>query len=283
VLCAAARFNGPERDLVSTLTAENERLSAQVSADAAARVRQARELDTARDVQQRLLPQSCPAIEGVDYAGCSRAALAVGGDYYDFVPLPNHQLALALGDVCGKGVPAALLMATLRAYLHSELARPDANPGAIVTTLNRRLHESAPSNRFATFFYGHYDTAARELIYVNAGHHAPIVIRGRGDARRVIRLDASNLALGWMPAFVFATQQVTLESGDLLVAFSDGISEAMAANGDEWGESLLLDTIDTRGTQSASVLVDHVFAAIDAFTAGAPQHDDMTLVVMRVM
>jgi phosphoserine phosphatase RsbU/P len=246
-------------DLVSALTAENRRLTARIAADAVDRAAHARELDTARDVQHRLLPHAFVAIGGVDYAGASRAALAVGGDYYDFIPRPGHRLAIALGDVCGKGIPAALLMASLRAYLHSELARPDAKPAAVVSTLNQRLYESAPANRFATFFFAQYDTATRELEYVNAGHNAPILI-GR---HREVRLDTSSLALGLMPATIYSSHRVTLEAGDRLVAFTDGISDATTGSGEEWGEARLMAAIDAHRGSSASALVDGVFAAVD--------------------
>jgi phosphoserine phosphatase RsbU/P len=239
-----------------------------------------REIDAARDVQQRLMPQSFPPVDGLDYAGVSRAALGVGGDYYDFIPLPNHRLAIALGDVCGKGLPAALLMAALRAYLHGAIAQRLRGPRELMTAINRLIFESVPANRFATFFYGLFDTTTRTLEYVNAGHNAPIVLRPRNGAWQRRRLSASGPAIGLMRSTDYKSRCLALESGDLLVAFTDGITEAMNAHGDEWGEEPLIALLKASHRRSAREIADAVLAGADRFAMGTSQHDDMTLVVV---
>ena len=146
----------------------------------------ARELENAGEVQRCLLPRPDDRVDGLDYAGVSRAALSVSGDYYDFVPLPGHKVAIALGDVCGKGVPAAILMAAIRGYLHGATVERQCNPRDLVSALNAHLHASVPANRFVTFFYGVYDVSTRTLEYVTAGHHPP------GDRRARARHDAGR-------------------------------------------------------------------------------------------
>ncbi len=268
-------------ELLTVLAAENRRLSARVASDAVDRAARLREIDSARDVQQRLLPQSFPPIDGLDYAGVSRAALGVGGDCYDFIPLPNQRLAIAVGDVCGKGLPAALLMAALRAYIHAATAQRRSGPCELMTAINRLIFESLPTNRFATLFYGLYDTTTRTLEYVNAGHNAPIVLRPQHGTWQRRRLDSSGLAIGLMPGTQYESRRLVLESGDLLVAFTDGISEAMNADGDEWGEEHLIALLEVSHLSSAREIADAVLAGADGFAAGTSQHDDMTLVVVR--
>jgi serine phosphatase RsbU (regulator of sigma subunit) len=242
---------------------------------------QARELETARDVQRCLLPPAGPGTDGLDYAGVSRAALGVTGDYYHFVPLPGHQLAIAIGDVCGKGVPAALGMAALRAYLHGATARHQADPRALVTMVNDLVYESVPVGRFATLFYGVYDIATRALEYVNAGHLPPVLLRESGCQRE--HLTVGGPAIGLMPGADYASGQVVLAPGDLLAAFTDGISEALNLDGDEWGEERLLALLENSTCRGAREIVDTVLAAAEEFALGCAQHDDMTVAALRVM
>jgi sigma-B regulation protein RsbU (phosphoserine phosphatase) len=276
----APRLATLARRLLPELAAEN--LGAQIALDAADRAARVREIDAARDVQQRLLPQSLPPIDGLDYAGASRQALGVGGDYYDFLQLPSHCLAIAVGDVCGKGVPAALLMAALRAYLHGAMPQCQGAPRELVTAINRLVYDSMPDNRFATFFYGLYDRATRTLEYVNAGHNAPILLRPLNGAWQRHRLDATGMAIGLMPDTKYESRRLTLETGDVLVAYTDGVSEAMNANGDEWGDDRLVALLEAGRWRSAREVADTVWAGADEFAAGTSQYDDMTLVVVRV-
>ena len=264
------------------LALENSRLNAQITLEIAEREKRRRELEIAREVQERLFPQSYPPVQGLELAGACRPALAVGGDYYDFVPLAGGGLGIAIGDISGKGIPAALLMATLRAFLRGQTVRGQADLAGLIADLSGLVYESSAPNRYATFFYAEYDPASRRLVYVNAGHNPPMLLRGgsHGEAR-VERLDAGGPVIGLLPECFYTQAEVRLEPGDLLVAFTDGVSEAMNAVQEEWGEERLLPVLqDARGEPLGSV-IERVMAGADAYVAGAPQHDDMTLVVVR--
>jgi sigma-B regulation protein RsbU (phosphoserine phosphatase) len=263
------------------LALENSRLTAAVAAEMAARAKQTRDIEIARDVQQRLFPQDYPAIPGLDYSGMCRPALGVGGDYYDFIPLPAGHLGIAIGDVSGKGVPAALLMATLRAYLRgAQTIHHQSDLTVLMANLNRLVYESSAANRYATFFYGEFDPASGALAYVNGGHNAPMLFRA-GRNQEMLRLETGGPVVGLMEDCCYQQGRVTLERSDVLVAYTDGVSEAMNAADDEWGEDRLKDTVEPKRETAARDLIDEVMRAADAFVAGAPQHDDMTLVVLR--
>jgi phosphoserine phosphatase RsbU/P len=278
-------FSATDLRLLSSVAAqtglalENGRLTEAIKEEARAREKQNRELELGREVQERLFPQNLPAISGLDYAGACRPALSVGGDYYDFIPMPNGWLGIAVGDVSGKGISAALLMATLRAFLRGQTIDGQTDLGAVVANLNRLVFESSAQNRYATFFLGVYDADSRVLRYVNAGHNSPIVIRA-GVA--VVRLDLGGSVVGLLQNGAWETGQITLEHGDLLVGFTDGISEAMNDADDEWGEERLIEAAQAMYGTSAKTILAHIMRSADAFVAGAPQHDDMTLIVAQV-
>lgn len=267
---------------VERLRHENSRLQAEIAMEATKAAERARELDVAREVQQRLLPQTCPPVAGLDYFGACRPARGVGGDYYDFIPLSRTSIAIAIGDVCGKGVPAALLMATVRAYLRSQTSSGVTDPATVMATLNRLVFESCPANRYATFVFAQYDSTTRVLEYVNAGHNPPMILRSREDRLEVMRLDAGGPVIGLMPDCSYCSGRVTLEDGDILVVFTDGITEAMNAGQEEWGEERLTDVIGANRSLPASDLVDSIMRAADAFVGDAPQYDDMTLIAARI-
>ena len=279
----AGRFRASSRRSASELAVENNRLVAQIASDAADRAERIRELAHAREVQERLLPQTCPAIAGLDYAGASRPALGVGGDYYDFIRLSDTELGLAIGDVSGKGMPAALLMATLRAYLHGQTFSCATDLTDVMANLNRLVYESSAANRYATFFYGQYDATTGAFTYVNAGHNPPLIFRARGDRPQVLRLEPTGPAIGMMPDSSYGQGHDTLDDGDVLVLFTDGISEAMNPAGDEWGEERLTELCDANRALPARQLIAHIMRTTDAFAAGAAQYDDMTLIAARVL
>ena len=159
--------------LQTGLALENSRLTFEIAAEIADREKRKREMEIAREVQQRLFPQTLPVVAGLEVAGACRPALAVGGDYYDFVSLPGGSLGIAIGDISGKGIPASLLMATLRAYLRSQTLQAQQDLPTMIANLNSLVFESSDSNRYATFFYGRYDAVTRVFDYVNAGHNPP--------------------------------------------------------------------------------------------------------------
>ena len=264
------------------LALENANLMLAIADEVAQRERLNREVEIAREVQERLFPQSLPPIAGLDYAGYCRPALGVGGDYYDFLALPQGQLGVAIGDVSGKGIAAALMMASLQASLRGEATRAPENLAAAVANINRLVYEASAENRYATFFYGQYSPETRTFDYVNAGHNPPMRFRWDNGKWSVTRLDVGGTVVGLLPSFPYQQGALTTASGDILVAFTDGISEAMNSADQEWGEDRLLQTIESCDGLDAQQIMQRVFAAADAFVAGAKQHDDMTLVVLRM-
>ncbi len=170
-------------------------------------------------------------------------------------------------------------MATLRAFLRGQAIDHETDLSAVVANLNRLVFESSAQNRYATFFVGTYDSTARVLSYVNAGHNAPMVIRAGGE---VVRLEAGGSVVGLMRAASWEQGQVKLQARDFLVAFTDGISEAMNHADDEWGEERLIEAARAMPGAPAKAILDHIVGSADGFVAGAPQFDDMTLIVACV-
>jgi sigma-B regulation protein RsbU (phosphoserine phosphatase) len=271
------------------LALENAELFEHLSTEIAHRERVSREIEIAREVQERLFPQVYPHIEGVDLAGYCRPAQVVGGDYYDFFLLPgsssgpgDSRLALALGDISGKGISAALLMASLRASLRSAALLQPGDLTTLMRHVNRLVYESSTSNRYATFFYAEYDPYSRILTYVNAGHNPPIVLRGSEQ----IHLEATGTVIGLLPDVIYTRANVVLRPGDLLITFTDGVSEAMNSIEEEWGEDRMVaatrSLLSQQSSATAEQLLQCILSGADLFTAGAPQHDDMTLLLCKV-
>ncbi|HEX8775240.1 MAG TPA: SpoIIE family protein phosphatase [Pyrinomonadaceae bacterium] len=267
------------------LALENSQLTAAIASEVAQRERLNREVEIAREVQERLFPQEFPSVAGLDYCGACRPALGVGGDYYDFLLLPNDNLGIAIGDVSGKGISAALLMASLQASLRAQAMQGTNDLALLMSNVNRLVYDASAENRYATFFYAQYEPRTRTLTYVNAGHNPPMLFREHeGEPPQLIRLDeAGGCVVGLLRDFPYSQATITLEPGDLLVAFTDGISEAMNPREEEWGEEQMIEAIRAcKGLSSADMITQLVKDA-DAFAAGAKQHDDMTLVVIRVV
>ena len=262
------------------LALENSRLTAEVAAEIAQRERMNREIEIAREVQERLFPQELPEVTGLDFAGTCRPAFGVGGDYYDFLLLPDGRLGIAIGDVSGKGIPAALLMASLRASLRGQTIQGADNLALLMSNVNKLVFESSSSNRYATFFYAQYEPSTRNLTYVNGGHNPPLVFRGPHD---VLRLEAGGPVVGLLPMFAYEQAMITLQPGDVFVAFTDGISEAMNPANEEWGEERLVACVRTLQKETAPEMIAELIASADQFAAGAKQHDDMTIIVARVL
>ena len=260
------------------LALENARLSAQIAVEMAQRETLARELEIAREVQQRLFPQVLPEVPALEYAGHCRPARAVGGDYYDFLALSSGRLGLVIGDVSGKGVPAALLMASLQASVRGQ-SEGSASVAALMTNVNRLVCDASPDNRYATFFYAQFNPATRRLAYSNGGHNPPIVLRG-GE---VLRLETGGPPVGLFGSSKYTQDELALQPGDLLVLFTDGVSEAENPAQEEWGEEALIAAAQAVRDLPPVEAIARVLAKADEFAAGAPQHDDMTLVVARVV
>jgi serine phosphatase RsbU (regulator of sigma subunit) len=239
--------------------------------------RAAHELTIAGEVQRRLLPQKAASLATVDYAGACRQARAVGGDYYDFLDLGPGQLGLVLGDVSGKGLYAALLMVNLQANLRSLSARAAADLASVLESVNRSFWESTAGHHYATLFVGHYDDCTRRFRYANCGHYPPFLLRASGEMER---LPVTANAVGMFESWTCEVRELNLEPDDLLVIFSDGVTEAIDEGGEEFGEAGLLATLQAHRDAPASTVLDGVMAAVLDFSR-REQRDDLTLVVAR--
>jgi len=279
--------------LQTGLAIENNALVHHLAEESSQRQRIDREIEIARQVQERLLPQIYPLVKGLDFAGFSRTAQEVGGDYYDFIALDNGRLGIAVGDVSGKGISAALLMASIRSALHGLTFSGTLSLARIIEGLNRIIYDSSTSNRFVTFFFGEYDPSTRTLDYVNAGHNAPVLLRPTAPGHdsfcspegpcMVERLETGGPVLGIFTDVQYEQGRCQLQPYDILIAFTDGISEAMTANYEEWGEERLIAAAKLSTQRSAQDLVTALVQCADRFTAGAPQNDDLSLVVLKVL
>lgn len=257
-------------------------LAASLADEASKRERIQRELEIAREVQQRLFPQDIPVVPGLDLAGHCRAAQEVGGDYYDLIRLEDGRLGLAIGDISGKGISAALLMASLRAALRAIAADGITDLACMMKKLNRLVYESSAVNRYATLFFATYEPVKRELQYVNAGHYPPILIRRTDTSSDAFRLDRGGPVVGLLPDVSYVQKSINLQTGDVVLAYTDGIIEATTENGDEWGEDRLLTAARVTLGQCAENILHSIFEAAKRFTASAVQHDDTTLLVLKV-
>ena len=257
-------------------------LARSLANEATHRERIHREIEVAREVQERLFPQEFPAIDGVSLAGRCRPQQGVGGDYYDSFLLDDGRMGLAIGDVSGKGISAALLMASLRASLRGMTLDAPHDLAMMMEKVNRLVYEASATNRYATFFFATYNMRTHELIYVNAGHNAPFLVRRNGDTSHVERLEAGGPVIGLLPFAKYEEQRCVLQPRDLLLAYTDGISEAMSEHEEEWGEDRMLAAAQTLPDECAQQVLEHLFAEADRFTGKAPQFDDMTLLVLKL-
>ncbi len=264
----------------TALALENARLTRAVAEEAARRERIHRELEIAREVQERLFPHHPPGVAGLDYTGVCKPAQSIGGDYYDFFLGANGRLTLAVGDICGKGVPAALLMAGLQASLRGLCAGGVEDLGELMTRLNRLVFEATPRNRFATLWCGQYDPGTRVLRYVSAGHGDAVVLRAGGGVERTSN---RGLALGLVRQAQYGYGEAQLESGDLVAVCTDGVTEAIAAGGEEFGEEGWMSVLEAARGRAAAAVVGAVLAGVEEFARGAEQHDDITVVAARVL
>ena len=247
-----------------------------LSKESAHRASANRELELAREVQERMFPQCVPQIPGATIAGRCVSAQAVGGDYYDMFLTVDGDVCFALGDVSGKGISSALLMATLRASLRSLILDNNLSPTQLVFKLNRLIHQASAQNRFATFVVFFYNPATRALSYVNAGHNPPLLLRGE----KTIRLECGGAVLGLFPDCTYEQETIEIESGDLLLVYSDGVTESIDPSGSEWCEEGLIGAVKP-GRKGADAIVDDVFEALHTFANGTPQPDDITLLVFE--
>jgi len=236
-----------------------------------------KELTLAVNIQKDFLPKENPACDNFDIAGTNVPCLQVGGDYYDFIAIDPCRLAIIVADVSGKGMSAALLMASLRAALHAEI-QPQIKLAEMTTKLNDFVHRSSASNRFITFFFSELNMKSGEFRYINAGHNPPLVIGKNGH---VTRLESSGFCLGMFAGAAYETGKVELSPGDMVVLYTDGITEARNMNNQEFGEDTLTTLLKKSLKQPAAKVVEKIMAEVTNFSAGAPPMDDMTFVVIK--
>ncbi len=240
------------------------------------------ELETARKIQERLLPREMPQLSGFQIAGTSLPSMQVGGDYFDFLDLGKGRLGIAIGDVSGKGIPAALLMANLQASLHAQALETE-KVAEVVSHINNLLVRSTESNMFATFFYGVLDRNISTFTSTNAGHNPPILLRTNGE---IERLETGDLVLGFLQDQTYSQQTTSLQLGDVLVLYTDGITEARnpepKKNEDKlFGEERLTEVIKANASFSAREIQAAILQAVSVHTKDTPQGDDITLVVIK--
>lgn len=236
------------------------------------------QLRLARQIQLGLLPREAPVVAGYQVAGVSIPAEEVGGDYFDFIPLSAGCLGLCVGDVSGKGLPASLLMANLQATLRGQ-ARFNERPQDCVTWSNRLLYQCTDPEKFATLFYGVLDSAAHEVRYCNAGHERPLLLRV--GAAEPESLAAGGLVLGVLDDFPYRAGAVRLDPGDLLVVYSDGVTDAVDGSDQPFGIAGLVGAMHTARERSAADAVSTLVEAVQGHAGTTPQADDITLVVVR--
>ena len=279
---AFARFkdlDGNSFSLVSfdevTHAMEAERRTAAAKLEAERRVIQ--ELEIAKQVQARLFPQELPALQTLDYAGRCLQARQVGGDYYDFLALGQRRLGLVIGDIAGKGIAAALLMANLQANLRSQVAMAIEEPEKLLRSVNRLFCDNTPDGAYATFFFSEYDDHSGRLRYANCGHLAALLLRSDD---RVERLDSTATVLGLFKEWECSVCHTDLYAGDTLALYTDGVTEAFDGDGEEFGEERLLDSLQRHRELPSESLVG---AVIDEVRRHSPheQQDDITLIVAK--
>ncbi len=237
----------------------------------------ARELEQAAEIQRRFLPSAAPIVPGLDLAGHNAPCRTVGGDYYEFFTYPNGRLAMVLGDVSGKGMPASLLMMSLQARVQVLIDEPE-NLADVMTRLNRLTASNCPDNKFISLFFCVLDPATGELVYANAGHNPPLIVRR--DASHEL-LEGGGPPLGILPVVKYLEYRVRVEKGDLLAIYSDGVTEAATPGDEEFETEHLAQVLAKHRNETARTLVASVNEALTEWTEGAPPADDITLIVAR--
>lgn len=236
------------------------------------------ELRLAREIQQNLLPNRLPAGEGFELAGYNLPSKEVGGDYYDFIPLADERIGIAIGDISGKGIPAAILMSNLQATLRISASQTD-DCRKVVSQVNRQITKTTAIEKFATFFYGIFNPSTYSFEFTNAGHNYPI-LRSRDGSHTLLK--EGGLVIGVIEQTDYKARQMKLQTGDTLLFYTDGITESMNPAGEEFGEQRLLDCLARISHDSAQEILESVLTEVTDFSHGDLQADDLTLVVLKI-
>lgn len=264
-------------DLVAYWKLSTERFEDEVSRAMEERRRAAQELEIAKQVQARLFPQKLPHLRTLEYAGVCVQARQVGGDYYDFLDLGRERLGIVIGDIAGKGIAAALLMANLQANLRSQCATALDRPERFLQSVNQLFYENTADSAYATLFFAEYDDTTRCLRYANCGHHSALLLRSDDNLER---LDSTSTVLGLFKEWDCSIGKRLIFSGDTLVLYTDGITEACNNTDEEFGEHRLVEALRRYGAQSSQELLRSIICEVERFSAHE-QQDDITLVVAK--
>jgi serine phosphatase RsbU (regulator of sigma subunit)/pSer/pThr/pTyr-binding forkhead associated (FHA) protein len=236
-----------------------------------------RELALASEIQQRFQPAAPPHVDGYELQGISFPCYEIGGDYYDFIEREDGRLVIALGDVSGKGTAAALLMSSLHAAIHAQSASHDSLV-ATISAVNRYLADNIPANRFVTLFYAELDPESGALSFLNAGHNPPLIVHAAGT---VEQLASGGLPLGIKPDVEYREGRTQLQPGDVLVIYSDGVTEAVSPSGEEFGATRLYEVVSRNINASAAGIRDRIESSLTKFAQGTSAADDITLVIVK--
>ena len=241
------------------------------------RERLERELALASEIQQRFQPTAPPHVNGYELQGISFPCYEIGGDYYDFIERDDGRLVIALGDVSGKGTAAALLMSSLHAAIHAQSASHNTL-SATISAVNRYLADNIPANRFVTLFYAELDPESGALSFLNAGHNPPLIVHSAGT---VEQLASGGLPLGIKPDAEYREGRTQLQQGDVLVIYSDGVTEAVSPTGEEFGATRLYEVVSRNIEASAAGIRDRIESSLTKFAQGTSAADDITLVIVK--
>jgi sigma-B regulation protein RsbU (phosphoserine phosphatase) len=284
------RIRVPSNDQISALGEAFDSMTASVERllrESEEKLRLESELEIAREVQAQLFPRAAPEVPGLALFGVCKAARMVSGDYYDFLKLGDNRVCLVLGDVSGKGISAALLMAAIQSALRAQFYDGVAPAGgshisafstaAVVSRLNLQLYENTPREKYVTFFFAVYDATTRILTYTNAGHLPPVLLR-RG---KVERLRVGGTVVGLFSPLTYDQAEIQIQPGDLFLAFTDGITEPENIYGEEFGEDRMLEVVHRALSATPQVLVEEIYRSVSDWTGSPELQDDMTLLVAK--
>lgn len=258
--------------LVSQLT------NAQLVQDRIKREVLEQELELARKIQRDLLPAKNPSLDSIEIVGSNQPSRQVGGDYFDFIPVEDDWLGIAIGDVSGKGAAAAMLMSNLQASMQALSANRNLPITDCISSANSIIYRNTSSEKYITFFYGELNEERKKFRYVNAGHNYPILLRGS----EIIQLRTGGLILGMMDGLTYETEEVDLEDEDILVFYTDGITEAMDKEEEEFDEVRLIETVKKHRERSAADIHDEILKSVFQFCPNANDFDDITLIVLKM-
>jgi sigma-B regulation protein RsbU (phosphoserine phosphatase) len=267
-----------DREFISTLSAQavTAMENAELHIQMVEKERLEKELSIARNIQKSLLPRSVPRVEGLDLAQVSMPCYEVGGDYHDFIDCGNGCWGLVVGDVTGKSTPASLVMASVQASLRALTMQPGLAPATLIGMINNLLFRSTEPNRFVSFFYGVVQADVGSMAFVNAGHNPPLVVCRDGSSRDLM---GGGMVLGLFENAPYESHETRLAPGDLLLLFTDGLSEANNPEGEEFGEERIVETAHRLRDRGAAGVCEGILDEVRRFQRGLKPHDDLTLMV----